>query len=152
MNTASATPLPEGTLAWWFSLALWLAGIAHFCVLGAGVQVPFRFNWREELPRLSPINRKLMHVYLGFIGFTIMSFGLLTLVLHDEILRGDRAGLWIAGLMAVWWCSRICIDAFYFDHSDWPKGRGFVAGHILLTSTFVAMAFTYVSVVLWHLL
>jgi len=133
------------------SLALWLAGIAHFCVLGAGVQVPYRFNWKEELPKLSSLNRKLMRVYLVFIGGTIAMLGLLTLLLHDELLRGDRIALILAGCMALWWFTRITIDAFYFDHDDWPRGKLFVFGHILLTSTFVAMAFTYTSLLLWHL-
>ena len=72
-----------------FSLALWLAGAASFCVLGAGAQVPLRFGWKQELSRLSPINRKLMWVYYGFIGTTIVAFGVLTLVYHDDMLRGD---------------------------------------------------------------
>src|SRR4030095_12137097 len=59
-----------------FGLALWLTGIANFCVLGAGAQVPVRFGWRSELARLSPMNRKLMWVYYGFIGTTIVAFGL----------------------------------------------------------------------------
>lgn len=138
-------------LAWWFNLALWLAGAAHFCVLGAGVQVPFRLGWKEELPKLSPFNRKLFHVYFVFIALTIASLGLMTLLVHDELMRGDRAAMVLATFIATWWTSRIAIDAFYFDHDDWPRGRFFVFGHILLTSTFVAMASVYWGLILWHL-
>lgn len=141
-----------GPLGPWFSLALWLAGAACFCVLGAGVQVPLRLNWREELPRLSAFNRKLVRVYFAFIGATIAGFGAMTFALHDEMLRGDRAALWLAGFIGLWWSARIAIDAAYFDHRDWPKGRAFLFGHALLTTTFIAMAATYLGLVVWHLM
>lgn len=134
-----------------FGLALWLAGAASFCVLGAGVQVPARFGWKHELARLSPMNRKLMWVYYAFIGTTIAAFGVLTLVFHDEMLRGDRVALGLAAFMGLWWAARVTIDAFVFRHEDWPRGRFFVAGHVLLTTTFVAMAGVYLCLVTWRL-
>lgn len=134
-----------------FGLALWLTGLANFCVLGAGAQVPARFGWRRELARLSPMNRKLMWVYYGFIGTTIVAFGVLTLLFHDEMLRGERVALGLAAFMGLWWATRVVIDGAVFRHSDWPQGRGFVAGHILLTTTFVAMTAVYLGLVAWRL-
>lgn len=143
MNAFIHPDAAPGSFDWWLGLALLLAGIAHFCVLLAGVQIPARFEWKRELAVLSPMNRKLFWVYLGFIGGTIAAFGLLTLALRGEMLRGDRSALALAALLATWWTARILIDALVFDHRDWPKGAQFVAGHVLLTSTFVAMAFSY---------
>ena len=60
-------------------LALWLAGLGHFAVLGASFQVPARLGWRDELARLRPLNRKLMWTYGGFTVLTIVAFGTLTL-------------------------------------------------------------------------
>ena len=150
MTNPLTPPMPEGTIAWWFNLALWLAGIANFCILAAGLQVPARLNWKEELPRLSPFNQKLMRVYMLFIGLTIVCFGIFTLVFHNALLRGDPIALTVAGFMGFWWILRIAIDAVYYNHNDWPKGPGFVAGHFLLTSTFVALAFTYTALIVWH--
>jgi hypothetical protein len=67
------------------------------------------------------------------------------------MLRGNRAALGIAGFIGIYWTARIMIDGFYFAHSDWPHGRYFVVGHILLTSLFVSPAATYISLVVWHL-
>ena len=111
------------TLESWFRLALTLAAIAHFCVLMAGVQVPRRLEWGTELPKLSNFNRKLFTVYLGYIGGLIVSFGALTLWLREEMLRGDRAALALAGLIGLFWATRVVVDATYFSHDDWPKGR-----------------------------
>ena len=130
-------------------LALWLAGAGHFVILFASFQVPARLGWREDLAKLTPFNRKLMWTYGGFTVLTIIAFGVLTLVLHDEILRGDRAALALAGFIGIYWTARILVDLFCFGHSGWPRGRAFVLGHALLLGLFAALAATYLGA-LWH--
>lgn len=132
--------------------ALWLAGAGHFLVLVAGSQVPARLHWREELARLHPFNRKLLWTYWAFTGGTIAAFGALTLILHEEMLRGDRAALALAGVIALFWLARIIVDATYFSHKDWPAGPLFVAGHVLLTLLFSFLAATYAALLLHHAL
>src|SRR5688500_8428909 len=99
-----------------FSWALLAAGIGHFLVLVASLQVPSRLRWHEELPRLSPFNRKLLWVYGGFTVLTIVAFGVMTLVLREEMVRGDRAALALAVFIAVYWLTRVLVDALYFTH------------------------------------
>ena len=140
------------TLDHLLDLALWLAGIGHFCVLGASFQVPARLDWKHDLPRLTPFNRKLMYVYGGFTVLTIAAFGILTLLLHREMLRGERAATALAGFIAVYWTARIGVDFLYYEHKDWPKGPQFVAGHALLTALFFALAVTYWGVLVLRFL
>ena len=134
------------------NLALWLAGLGHFCVLGASFQVPARLDWKHDLPKLTPFNRKLMYVYGGFTVLTIAAFGVLTLYLHREMLRGERAATALAVFIAVYWTARIGVDFLYYEHGDWPKGAQFVAGHLLLTGLFFALAVTYWAVLILGLL
>jgi hypothetical protein len=132
-----------------FSLALWLAGAGHFCVLIASFQVPGKLGWKEDLRKLTSFNRKLMWVHGGFAVLTIVAFGSLTLALHDEMLRGDRAALGLALFIGVYWAVRIAVDFLYYDHEDWPRGRGFVLGHILLTSLFAYLSIVNLGLVIW---
>jgi len=136
----------------WLSLALWLAGIGHFCILFASFQVPGRLGWKEDLAKLTPFNRKLMWVYAGTTLLTIITFGVLTLVLHHEFLAGDRAAVALATFIAIFWTLRIVVDFFYFEHADWPTGSQFVIGHFLLTALFTALAATYWTVLIWSFL
>jgi hypothetical protein len=76
-----------------FGLDLWLAGIGHFVILIASFQVPYRLNWKQDLQSLMPLNRKLLWVQSSFTVITILAFGILTLVLHDDLLRGGRPAL-----------------------------------------------------------
>ena len=132
------------------SLALWLAGAGHFCILAASVQVPFRLDWKRDLAKLTPFNRKLMWIYGAFTIMTIVAFGLLTLTLHSELMRGDRAALGLATFIGLYWTARVLVDGCYFRHEDWPGGWRFVLGHALLTSLFVELAGTYLGLVAWH--
>ena len=132
------------------SVVLWLAGAGHFAVLIASFQVPYRLRWKEDLAKLTSFNRKLMWVYGGFTVYTILSFGVLTLLLHDEILRGRRAGVALAGFIGLYWLLRVVVDFTYYDHSDWPQGKAFVVGHVLLTLLFVFLSVTYLGTAVWH--
>jgi hypothetical protein len=134
----------------WFELVLWLAGAGHFVILAASFQVPSRLHWKQDLAQLMPFNRKLLWVQSGFTVLTIVAFGTLTLALHAELMQGDRAALGLACFIGSYWTARILVDAFYFSHEDWPKGRQFVVGHILLTSLFVALAGSYWLLFVWQ--
>ena len=138
------------TFEGWLNLALWLAGVGHFCILGASFQVPHRLGWKKDFAQLTPFNRKLMWVYAVYTLLTIVAFGTLTLALHAELLRGDRAALGLALFIALFWTARILIDFFYFEHADWPPGRLFVVGHLALTALFLALALTYWATFVWH--
>ena len=126
-----------------FDLILWLAGAGHFVILIASSQVPSRLQWKKDLAQLMPFNRKLLWVQGGFTVLTIIAFGILTLALHGELLRGDRAALGLACFIGSYWTARILVDAFYFSHEDWPQGKQFVIGHVLLTGLFAALACSY---------
>lgn len=133
-----------------FDLDLWLAGAAHFLILFASFQVPYRLRWKEDLQQLMPFNRKLLWVQGGFTVLTIIAFGTLTLALHQELLRGDRAALALGCFIGIYWTARILVDAIYFSHTDWPKGAAFVVGHTLLTLLFCCLAASYLGLFVWQ--
>ena len=131
-------------------LALWLAAAGHFCVLIASFQVPQRLGWKDDLAKLTAFNRKLMWVHGGFAVYTIIAFGAMSLALHEEILRGDRAALILAVFIGLYWLLRVVVDFTYYSHRDWPAGRAFLVGHVLLTSLFVFLSTSFLGVTLWH--
>ncbi|MFY9789755.1 MAG: hypothetical protein WA474_11495 [Candidatus Sulfotelmatobacter sp.] len=133
-----------------FDIDLWLVGAAHFVILFASFQVPYRLGWKRDLRQLMPFNRKMLWVQSGFTVLTIIAFGTLTLALHKELLRGDRAALGLTCFIGIYWTARILVDAFYFSHEDWPKGTVFVVGHTLLTLLFFSLATSYLGLFIWH--
>jgi len=134
-----------------FDLILWLAGAAHFAILAASFQVPSRLRWKQDLAQLMPFNRKMLWVQSGFTVLTIIAFGTLTFALHEDLLYGNRAARGLVCFIAIYWSARILVDAFYFAHEDWPRGKQFVIGHILLTTLFVWLAASYWGLFIWQL-
>jgi len=134
----------------WLSLLLWLAAAGHFLVLIASFQVPRRLRWKDDLAKLTTFNRKLMWVHGAFAVYTISAFGVMSLILHDEMLRGDRAALALAFFIGLYWLGRIVVDFTYYSHRDWPPGWTFRVGHILLTSLFVFLSTSFLGATLWH--
>ena len=90
-----------------------------------------------------------MWVHGGFAVLTIVAFGTLTLELHAEMLRGDRAALGLALFIGIYWALRIVVDFTYYEHKDWPRGGIFLIGHILLTSLFAFLSVTNLGLVAW---
>jgi hypothetical protein len=142
--------MTNALVQWLFDIDLWTVGVAHFLILFASFQVPHRLGWKKDLQQLMPFNRKLLWVQSGFTVLTIIAFGTLTLTLHAEMLRGDRAASALTCFIGIYWTARILVDAIYFSHADWPKGGTFVVGHALLTMLFSFLAASYVGLFVWH--
>lgn len=135
---------------WYLQTALWLGCAAHFCILIASYNVPRQLNWHDDFAVLSRFNRKIFWTYGAFIVGVIVSFGLLTGFLHDELFKGERAAIGLSLFIGALWAARVLTDLFYFDHDDWPHGWQFEAGHVMLTFTFVCLAVLFGLVVPLH--
>jgi hypothetical protein len=132
--------------------ALWLAGLGHFALLAASGQLPARLGWRTELPRLSPANRKLFLVATGYVVLTYLAFGVLTLSLHDDLIRGGRTATGLAAFIGLYWLVRLILDGVWFGHDEWPAGRRFVLAHLALDGLFGYLSVVYLGLAAWHLL
>lgn len=134
-----------------FDVDLWLVGIGHFIALCASFQVPLRLGWKEDLVKLRPFNRKLLWVQSTFTVLTIIAFGSFTLVFHNDFLQGNHVAIALSLFIGIFWAYRVGVDAFYFSHKDWPQGKQFVVGHILLTALFVSFTVSYLGLFCWQM-
>ncbi|HJZ95593.1 MAG TPA: MBOAT family protein [Candidatus Solibacter sp.] len=137
------TLLTAHSNSWYLSSALYTAALAHLIILIASAQVPTRLNWRHDLRKLAPFNRKIFWTYGAYIVLCIASFAALTWFLHDDLLAGARSARFLAAFIAIFWTARVAIDVFWFDYRDWPPGNALIAGHALLTTLFAALAAIY---------
>lgn len=133
-----------------FDIALWLTAAGHFGLLIVSANVPRTLNWRTELAVLSPINRKLMWIFGGYVVFTYLAFGVLILSLHDELLRGERAATALAVFIGIYWLIRLLLDR-WMGSTHWPTGRRFTLAHIALNLLFGFFAATCLALAAWHL-
>lgn len=104
---------------------------------------PRYFNWKNELPALSLINRQMMVVHTFFIALMVFLMGLLCLSSADELIE-TSLGKKVALGLAVFWSIRLFIQFFGYSADLW-KGKTFeTLVHILFS-----LLWAYLSIVFW---
>lgn len=95
-----------------------------FVFLGVAHAIfPRYFNWREELTKLSLINRQMMQVHTFFIAVVVVMIGILCLLASDELISTHLGGQIAAGL-ACFWGLRLVVQLFVYSPRLW-KGKIF---------------------------
>jgi hypothetical protein len=132
-------------------LALWLAGAGHFALLAVSAQVPAHLDWRTDLAKLTAFNRRFVWVAGGFIVFTYLGFGLLTLLLHNEMVGGDPSAVALAAFIGLYWLGRVVVEATAFRNAPWPRGWLFRLGHLALVALFGYFVVVHLGLAVSHL-
>ncbi|OQP54439.1 hypothetical protein [Niastella populi] len=111
----------------------------HFKIAGVLLMVlallhfyfPKYFNWKQELGKISLINRQIMYVHSFFIAFAVFLVGLLAFTSAGELMQtalGKRISLGIG----IFWGARLIIQFFGYSSKLW-KGKAFeTTVHIML--------------------
>ena len=124
-------------------LLLKIAGLGHFGILLASIQVPAVLDWKAELSRVSPFLKRLFWVYGIFIVLIIISFGWITLAHADELLGGGNLARALAALICVFWALRLLVQCFVFDARPYLTNGWRKLGYHTLTATFVFFTGVY---------
>jgi hypothetical protein len=102
---------------------------------------PRYFNWKQELSKLSLVNRQIMVVHSFFIALMVLLIGLLCLTSAHELIT-TTLGKRISLGLGIFWGARLLIQFVGYSSKLW-KGRLFETGVHIVFSIFWA----YISVV-----
>jgi hypothetical protein len=119
------------------------AGAAQLVLVVASLAIPRLLEWKADLAKLRPLTRQVFWTYAGYIWVTNLSFGLLSTVTPELLLDRSPLAGFVCGFIAVYWGARVLIQFAYFDRTDVPKGRTFVAGEIALVTLFAGLTVIY---------
>jgi len=127
------------------SLALHLrvAGAGLIVLALAHVLFPRRFAWRDELPRLSLLNRQMFQVHVVFIALVLVFFGALSLLLADELLAGGALARGVLIGFVVFWSLRLVTQLFVYDRSLWRGRPGPTMVHVVFTAFWAYLVLIY---------
>ena len=96
-------------------LILKLAALTHLGLITAGLLMPGVVGLRTHLAGLPPFVRSLFWVYYSFIGLSLVSFGLGTFLLAEDLASGTRIARAVCGFLMVFWTVRLVAAHFVFD-------------------------------------
>ena len=126
--------------------------LLHFHIVGVlliilaivNLFVPSRFNWREELARVSLLNRQIFIVHDIFIILILLLFALLLLLYGEALLdRTPLARAILAGL-SVFWVMRMLMQWFFYSPQIWRGHRFNTVMHLVFSALWIYFATTFV--------
>jgi len=94
---------------------LQFAGVLHLGLIWAGLMMPRVVGLRQHLKALPLFIRRLFWVYYSFIGFCLVSLGLITFVFAGTLAAGGALARVICVFMAGFWTIRLFAAMFVFD-------------------------------------
>lgn len=108
---------------------------------------PRYFNWKEQLEKLSLINRQMMKVHTFFIALVVLLMGLLCILRANDLMN-TKLGNTVCLGMALFWLIRLYFQLFFYSPKLWRGRRFETAIHIGFSFcwTYFSCIFTLVSI------
>ena len=119
------------------------AGVGQIVLILGSLAIPRVLQWNKELEPLNPLTRQMFWVYSGYIWTTNLSFGLLSALAPELLLRPDPLSAMVNAFIAVYWGARVLIQFFYFDRSSAPQGPLYTVAEIALVLLFNSLTIVY---------
>ncbi len=118
-------------------------GVIMALLVVANLFVPGRLRWREELARVSLVNRQIFQVHTIFIVLILAMFAVLLLTSADALLEPTRLSRLVLGGLTIFWGLRMLTQWFYYSPAIWRGDRFNTAMHAVFS-----VAWVYVTGVL----
>jgi hypothetical protein len=97
------------------ALMLQIAALLHLGLICAGALMPRAVNLRAQLAILPTFIQRLFWVYYIFIGFSLVSFGLISFWFAGVLAAGSGLARALCAFLAVFWTIRLAAATFVFD-------------------------------------
>jgi hypothetical protein len=124
-------------------LHLRLAGALQIVLAAVHLTFSERFQWKEELARLSLLNRQIFLVHTFFVCLMLTLMGALCLFFPETLVENTRlARLVLTGFVA-FWALRLVFQWCVYDRSLW-RGNAFnTRAHLAFTALWLYFVAVY---------
>ncbi len=125
-------------------LILQLAGLLQLSLIIPGSLMPGAVGLRKHVAVLPPFIRNLFWVYYGFIGFCLLSLGLITTLNAHELAAGSGLARGFCWFLAVFWMLRLYVAAFVFDVRPYLTNWVYRVGYQITNVVFAILPFVFI--------
>lgn len=101
------------------------------------------FDWYNDIKKLKPLNQEIAKTYGRYIQGLNFSFGLITILLSNELKNGTGLAIAITGLIAAYWTGKVVTQFAYYPMYEIPKRAIFKAGEVLMNMLFILFAVVF---------
>ena len=97
-------------------------------------EVPRRFRWKEEMAKLSLLNRQIFQVHAAFICIVLTLFAALVLGFTGPLLEPTPLARAVLAGMGLFWFLRLLTQWFVYDRLIWRGQRFYTTMHFAFTA------------------
>jgi hypothetical protein len=119
-----------------------IAGALLLLLAAVHPLLPKQLGWRDDLAKLTLLNRQIFLVHVGFIVLILVLFGALALFFASDLVAPSRLATAVLAGLTLFWGLRLLAQQFIYDRSLWRGNRRNTVLHIL-----ASLLWTYLTVV-----
>lgn len=101
------------------------------------------FDWYNDVKKLKPLNQEIAKTYGRYIQGLNFSFGLITILLTDDLQNKTGLAIALTGLIAAYWTGKLITQFAYYPMYQIPKKTIFRIGEICMNTLFVLFAVVF---------
>jgi len=109
------------------------------------------FDWYNDVKQLKPLNQEIAKTYGRYIQGLNFSFGLIAILLPNDLKNNSNLAIAITGLIAAYWLGKVVTQIAYYPMCDIPKKQLFKFGGYGMNLLFVLFAVVYTCLFITNL-
>ena len=129
-------------------LHLRIVGVVMAGLVVVNVLVPVFFQWREELARLSLLNRQIFEAHAVFLVLTLALISALLLTCGDALLEPTCLSRALLVGLTIFWTLRMLMQWAFYSPAIWRGHRFYMAMHYVFSAIWVYVSAVFAAA-LW---
>lgn len=102
------------------------------------------FDWYNDIKKLKPLNQEIAKTYGRYIQGLNFSFGLITILLTDELKNQTGLAAGLTGLIAAYWSGKLATQFAYYPMYQIPNKWFIKVGEVFMNGLFILFALVYI--------
>ncbi|HCL06690.1 MAG TPA: hypothetical protein DHW64_12345 [Chitinophagaceae bacterium] len=139
-----------------FDIPNWLIIIGAIGQMFTAIIYPYIrhvvFDWYNDIKKLKPLNQEIAKTYGRYIQGLNFSFGLISLLLTNELKNQTGLAVAITGLIAAYWTGKVITQFAYYPMYQIPKRTIFRIGEIGMNLLFITFAIIFILLFVTNLI
>jgi hypothetical protein len=109
------------------------------------------FDWYNDVKQLKPLNQEIAKTYGRYIQGLNFSFGLIAILLADDLKNQTHLAIALTGLIAAYWVGKVATQIAYYPMYQIPQKLHFKIGSYFMNALFILLAVVYTLLLLHNL-
>jgi hypothetical protein len=98
------------------------------------------FDWYNDIKKLKPLNQEIARTYGRYIQGLNFAFGLIAILLPQELRNGTALAMALTGLIAAYWIGKLVTQFAYYPMYEIPRKLIFKIGEVGMNALFLLFA------------